>query len=110
MPSIEAVEEALIQAGEWRAAPHIGGFRARTHAIGVVVVRWQPPADRPDTGDAVAFVEDYARILRHAGISVTVILDATGPRVLCVPDNMETYRQRQPEQVALPNALRAAST
>ena len=104
MPSVETVEEVLIQAGEWRAAPHCGGFHARTHAIGVVVVRWRPPEGRADAGDAVAFVEEYAQILRHAGISATVLLDATGPRVLCVPDDHEPYRQRQPDQ------LRAAGT
>jgi hypothetical protein len=110
MPSVEAVEEALIQAGEWRASRHIGGFRARTHAIDVVVIRWQPPVERPDLGDAIAYVEDYARILRRAGISATVILDASGPRVLCLPERVEHYRPPQSEPQAPAHALRAANT
>ena len=86
MPSVDAVEDALLRAGEWRAARNIGGFRAHSHADNEVIVRWHPPEGDPDSGDAVAFVEEYARVLRMAGIPATVILDSSGPRVLCVPN------------------------
>jgi hypothetical protein len=108
MSSVEIVEEALIQAGEWRAAERTGGFQVTAPTIDAVIVRWCPPAFQPDTGDAIAFMEDYAWILRRAGFSATVVLDRAGPRVLCAVDGAEDESLVRLDHVVSQRAPRAA--
>lgn len=86
MPTVKSVEAALLYVGELRAAALTGGFLVRQHAGEAVVVYWCPPQRDPASGNALSFLESYARSLRESGIVATLIFDADGPRVLCPGD------------------------
>jgi hypothetical protein len=91
MPTIGAVTQALLRAGERRASRRTGGFRATGSGSGTVVVRWHAP----ERGGGLAFLEEYAALLRDAGICAVVATDGPEPRVLCLPGRVIGQRARR---------------
>jgi hypothetical protein len=92
MPSAKAIERALLSAGEPRARATVGGFQLKALGDGTVVVRWRSGTGTHADGADLAFVEEYAPILRAAGFNATVKADALGVSVLCVPQKAPPWR------------------
>ena|SRR5438067_229067 len=85
MSTVEAVTRTLLLFGERPATGEAGGFQVQELKGGIVAVRWRPP-DRTRGSDAgLAFLEEYACLLRAAGIYALVTTEAGDPRVLCSP-------------------------
>ena len=85
MPTARAVTDALLLAGERRATRRAGGFRVDAPRGGAVIVRWCAPERERDSCAGLRFLEEYARLLRDAGICALVTTDGAEPRVLCSP-------------------------
>jgi hypothetical protein len=83
MPTVRAVTHALLLAGERRATGPTGGFHVDAPHAGVVTVRWCAPEREHDSYAGLGFLEEYARLLRDAGICALVTTDGAEPRVLC---------------------------
>jgi hypothetical protein len=85
MPSLSEVEQILLRAGERRASARVDGFHAKALGGGVVVVRWRARSGSDGAAAGVAFIEEYAPLLRDAGLNATVKADGHGVRVVCSP-------------------------
>ena len=86
MSTIGVVTGALLRAGERRATERAGGFQVEAPAARVIFVRWRAPRHQPNSAAGLAFVEEYARLLRDVGVSALVSTDGGDPRVLVQPD------------------------
>ena len=86
MSTVGAVTSVLLRAGERRATERAGGFQVEAPDARVVLVRWRAPRHQPHSAAGLAFVEEYARLLRDVGVSALVITDGGDPRVLVQPD------------------------
>ena len=86
MPTIDTVTYALLRAGERRATRQAGGFQVEALDARTAAVRWCAPERQPDSDAGLAFVEEYARLLRSFGIAALVTTDRHDPRVLCQID------------------------
>ena len=85
MPTVRAVTGALLLAGERQATRLAGGFRVEAPRAGAVTVRWCAPERERDSWAGLGFLEEYARLLRDAGICALVTTDGAEPWVLCSP-------------------------
>lgn len=83
----DVVRQALIDGGErpYRARGRSAGFVVGHDADGMITVRWRVPRGRDD-GARLGYLEQYAGILRAAGLRAFVTLAAPEARVLCLRD------------------------
>ena len=86
MSTVGVVTGALLRAGERRAPERAGGFQVEAPDARIVLVRWRAPRHQRHSAAGLAFVEEYARLLRDVGVSALVITDGGDPRVLVQPD------------------------
>ena len=100
MATVGMVREALLRAGERSATRGAGGFDIQGLRHGVVAVRWRPPHGEPASDGGLALLEDYARLLRDAGICALVTTAGEQPRVLCSPGPVPDRRPSAPARRA----------
>ena len=85
MPTVKAVRAVLLHVGEQPATQRAGGFDARDLGGEFIAVRWHPPPDGRTSDAGLAFLEEYARLLRDAGIRALITTEDGDPRVVCSP-------------------------
>jgi hypothetical protein len=83
MATVDSVTRVLLRFGEHQATQEAGGFQVQGLKGGIVAIRWRPPDRTRDSDAGLAFLEEYARLLRDAGIDALVTTEAGDPRVLC---------------------------
>ena len=83
MLAAQTVTDTLLRAGGRPATGTAGGFRVEAPRHGSVIVRWHAPEGERNSSAGLGFIEEYARLLRDAGICAIVTTDGAGPRVLC---------------------------
>jgi len=87
MLTVGVVVRALVRAGELQATRRAGGFWVEAPDARTIVVRWYAPKHQPDSAAGLAFLEEYAHLLRNIGVAALITTDRADPRVLVQRDS-----------------------